>query len=96
MSTYEVNSEAIATASSAVRASIGAISGEVAGMNARLAELQGAWRGAAANAFQGTMEQWRSAQRQLESALESINQALAGAGASYAEVEQHNTALFMR
>jgi len=94
MSIFQVNSEAIATASSGVRASIGSISSEVAQMNGRLVELQQSWTGAAANAFGATMEQWRSAQRSLEQALESINAALSSAGQTYQDVEQANTALF--
>jgi WXG100 family type VII secretion target len=96
MTIFEVNSEAITTASAGVRASIGTIATEVATMNGRLAELQASWRGSAASAFHASMDQWRGTQRQLEQALEAINQALASAGQTYAEVEQQNTALFAR
>jgi len=94
MSVFQVNSEAITTASAGVRASIGSIAGEVAQMNGRLLELQQSWTGAAANAFGATMEQWRSAERSLEQALESINSSLASAGQTYQDVEQANMALF--
>jgi len=94
MSTFQVNSEAIASASAGVQASIGSINHEVARMNARLAELLQSWSGQAAAAFGGTMEQWRSAQASLEQALDSIAQALARAGQTYSEVEAANVALF--
>lgn len=94
MSIFQVNSEAIATASAGVQASIGSISSEVAGMNARLTDLLQSWSGQAAAAFEGTMAQWRAAQQSLEQALDSINQALARAGQTYTDVEQANAAMF--
>jgi WXG100 family type VII secretion target len=94
VSTYEVNSEAIIAARAGVRASIASISSEVVAMNGRLAELQSTWRGGAASAFVGTMEQWRSAQREVEAALEQINRSLASAGDTYSEVERLNMARF--
>ncbi|MDR1825198.1 MAG: WXG100 family type VII secretion target [Bifidobacteriaceae bacterium] len=94
MSGFTVNTEAITTANAAVRGSIASISSDVAAMNGHLAELQATWSGGAAAAFAATMEEWRAAQRGLETALESINTALASAGSTYADTEAANQALF--
>ncbi|MDR1798918.1 MAG: WXG100 family type VII secretion target [Bifidobacteriaceae bacterium] len=92
---FTVNPDAIVTASAQVRASIGAIGADVATMNAHLLQLQSSWTGQAAQAFTATMEQWRGAQRSVETALESINTALTAAGQSYADTEAGNQAMFV-
>ena len=96
MTTYQVDSDAVLTATGAVRASIGRIQSEVSGLSGQLTGLQGTWSGQAANAFQGAITEWHGTQLRVEEALGAINHALAQAGQQYAEIEAANTRLFAR
>ncbi|MDR3201883.1 MAG: WXG100 family type VII secretion target [Bifidobacteriaceae bacterium] len=94
MSTYQVNAEQIATATSGVQKSMSIISTEVAALMKQLTALQGSWKGTAATAFAGVATQWQATQKQVEASLTSINQALVSAGQTYTEAEAHATRLF--
>lgn len=96
MTRFQVDSEAVAQATAQVQAAVGRIQGEVAGLHSRLVELQGSWSGEAAVAFQGVVSDWTSTQRRVEESLATINQGLAQAGRTYAEVEAANARLFAR
>ncbi|MFT4245121.1 MAG: WXG100 family type VII secretion target [Micrococcaceae bacterium] len=63
-------------------------------MQAHLSELQSTWTGQASLMFQSVMQQWNSAQRQVEQSLEHINGLLTIAGQQYANTEESNTRLF--
>ncbi|SBS69901.1 WXG100 family type VII secretion target [uncultured Microbacterium sp.] len=94
MAVFSVDSDAVLTATSAVRATSDRLQGETAAMLAQLTQLQGSWTGAASVAFQGVVERWRAAQRDLDAALADINAALASAGVQYAETESAAAGLF--
>ena len=94
MSTYQVNSELIATASAGVHRSMGIISAEVASLMGQLRGLQSSWTGSAQAAFSSAAEQWQATQRQIETCLAQINAALASAGSTYASAEDHALRLF--
>jgi WXG100 family type VII secretion target len=94
MSTYQVNSELIATASTGVHRSIGVITAEVASLMTQLRNLQGSWTGAASGAFTAVAEQWQATQKQVETALSQINLALSSAGQTYSNAEDHALRLF--
>lgn len=94
MAVYSVDSDAVFTATTAVRGTIDRLEAESAAMQAHLSQLQASWTGAAAGAFHSVVEQWRATQRQVEETLAAINQALAAAARQYAEVEAMNTTLF--
>lgn len=94
MTSYQVDSDAVLTATGTVRASGDRIQSEVAGMMGQLMNLQGSWSGQAATAFQGVIEQWRATQARVDDALASINQALTAAGQQYADTELANLRLF--
>jgi early secretory antigenic target protein ESAT-6 len=94
MAVFSVDSDAVFTATGSVRGTIERIQGETQSMLAQLTHLQSAWSGAAAIAFQGTVDQWRATQRQVEDSLAGINAALSVAGRQYAEAEQASLALF--
>jgi 6 kDa early secretory antigenic target len=94
MAMYSVDSDAVLTTTAAVRGTIDRLQAESAAMQAQLAQLQSSWTGAAAVAFHAVADEWRATQRQVESSLASINEALAAAGRQYAEVEAMNTSLF--
>jgi WXG100 family type VII secretion target len=96
MTRYQVDSEAVFTASGAVRASITRIQSEVASLHAQLANLQGSWTGQASNAFTGVVAEWKITQQRVEENLAAINQALSLAGQQYAEIEAANARLFAR
>ncbi|WP_414172013.1 WXG100 family type VII secretion target [Clavibacter tessellarius] len=76
MTRYQVDSEAVLSATAAVQGSIGRIQAEVSGLHGQLADLQGSWSGSAATAFQGVVAEWKGTQQRVEEALASINQAL--------------------
>ena len=94
MTTFSVDSDAVFTATAAVRATAQRLEGESAAMLAQLTQLQASWTGAASVAFQGVIDQWRATQRQVEESLTAISQALGTAGRHYADAEQHNLSLF--
>ena len=96
MSRYQVDSEAVLSATNTVRASIARIQTEVTGLNSQLTSLQGSWSGQAATAFQGVIADWHATQLRVEAGLEEINQALSRAGQQYADIEQANAQLFSR
>jgi len=96
MTSYQVDSEAVAGATGAIRATIGRIQADVSGLQAQLTSLEGSWTGQAATAFQGAVADWRATQQRVEESLAGLNQALSLAGQQYAEIEQANTRLFAR
>ncbi|MDQ1580725.1 MAG: hypothetical protein QOD05_1500 [Microbacteriaceae bacterium] len=96
MTTFQVDSEAVLSATSAVRASIDRIQAEVGGLHGQLTSLQSSWSGQAATAFQGVITDWRATEQRVEEGLAAINQALTQAAQQYAEIEAANARLFSR
>ncbi|MGV8885282.1 MAG: WXG100 family type VII secretion target [Microbacteriaceae bacterium] len=96
MTRYQVDSEAVISATSAVRSTIGRLQAEVASLNGQLTSLQGSWSGQAASAFQSVVVDWRATQQRVEESLGTISTALAQAGQQYAEIEAANARLFSR
>lgn len=94
MSRFEVDSARVSDASAAVKGSIGSISNEVDRMMRNLLDLQGSWKGQAADQFQYLVGDWRATQERVKQSLEQINVALMSAAASYADVEQSNVRMF--
>lgn len=96
MTRYQVDSEAVISATGAVRSSITRIQSEVAGLHGQLTNLQSSWTGQAASAFTGVVAEWKTTQQRVEENLAAINQALTHAGQQYAEIEAANARLFSR
>jgi len=96
MTRYQVDSEAVLTATGAVRTTIGRLQAECSGLIGQLTQLQGSWSGAAATAFDGAVTDWRSTQLRVDEVLTSLSQSLALAGQQYAEIEAANARLFAR
>ena len=96
MTRYQVDSEAVLSATGAVRASISRIQAEVGGLYGQLTQLQSSWTGQAATAFSGVVTDWKATQQRVEENLAAINQALTHAGQQYAEIEAANARLFVR
>ena len=96
MTRYQVDSDAVLSATGAVRASITRIQSEVASLHGQLTNLQASWTGQASTAFAGVVTEWKATQHRVEENLESINQALTFAGQQYADIEAANARLFAR
>lgn len=94
MTVFTVDTDAVISRSSAVRATSDRIHADTQAMHAQLAGLQSSWTGGASAAFQQAVEQWRVAQRGIEEALNSIALALGTAGRHYLEAEQATAAMF--
>ena len=94
MAQYQVDSEQIASAGSAVSASVASIRDAVGTMGANLTQLQSVWTGGASAQFQSVYEQWRAAQQQMEASLESIQMALTNASQVYSDAEAQASQLF--
>ena len=91
---FSVDSEQVLAATTAARGTADRLEAEASAMLAQLTQLQGSWTGVAAAAFQDVIDQWRVTQRQVETSLAAITQALAAAGRQYADTEQAAVGLF--
>ncbi|TFD48357.1 WXG100 family type VII secretion target [Cryobacterium frigoriphilum] len=96
MTSFQVDSDAVLTATTSIRSTIGRLQGEVSGLMGQLSGLEGSWTGQAATAFHGAVADWRVTQQRIEESLAALNQALGMAGQQYAEIEQANLRLFAR
>ena len=96
MTRFQVDSDAVFTATAAIRNSIGRIQSEVGGLQAQLADLQSSWSGTAATAFHSVITDWKATQQRVEESLAAINQALSQAGQQYADTEAQNARMFSR
>lgn len=96
MTRYQIDSEAVASATSAVQAAASRIQADVSGLHSQLLALQGSWTGSAAAAFQNVVADWTATQRRVEESLQVLNAGLAQAGRHYADIEQQNMRLFAR
>jgi WXG100 family type VII secretion target len=91
---FEVDSQQVAQAATKVGGSIASIRTEVDQMMRHLNDLQATWKGSASTAFSGVIGQWKSAQVQVEQALDSIQSSLRGASQTYADAENQASRLF--
>ncbi|MFT4051232.1 MAG: WXG100 family type VII secretion target [Microbacterium sp.] len=94
MATFSVDSDAVFTATGAIRATADRLQGETSAMLGQLTQLQGVWTGSAAIAFQSVIDRWRAMQCDLEAALGDIGTALAYAGDQYVQTETAAAGLF--
>ncbi|KZE91593.1 WXG100 family type VII secretion target [Microbacterium sp. TNHR37B] len=94
MAVFSVDSEAMLAATTSVRATADRLQADTSAMMGQLTQLQGSWTGSAATAFQGVIERWRAAQREVESALADISTALGRVGDQYAQTETAATGVF--
>jgi early secretory antigenic target protein ESAT-6 len=94
MTRYQVDSDEVLGASTAVRATINRIQAESASLHSQLVNLQNSWSGQASAAFQGLALDWKSTQHRVDETLGAVSQALTVAGQQYAEIEAANARLF--
>lgn len=94
MAVFSIDSDAVAGATAAIRATSGRIESDTNAMMSQLTQLQGSWTGSAALAFQAVAERWRTAQREVEAALADIGTALDAAGQQYLQAEANAAGMF--
>jgi early secretory antigenic target protein ESAT-6 len=94
MTRYQVDSDEVLGASSAVRATISRIQSESSSLQGQLVNLQNSWSGQASTAFQGLALDWKATQNRVDETLGAVSQALTMAGQQYAEIEAANARLF--
>ncbi|MCR2791730.1 WXG100 family type VII secretion target [Microbacterium sp. zg.Y625] len=94
MAVFSVDSDAVLTATAAVRGTADRLAGETSAMLAQLTALQSSWTGSAALGFQSVIDRWRATQREVETSLADISAALATAGQQYAQTEAATAGLF--
>lgn len=94
MAVFSVDSDAVMSATSAVRATGERLQSDTTAMMSQLTQLQGSWTGTASVAFQTVIERWRAAQREVEVALAEISGALGHVAAQYAETEMAAAGVF--
>lgn len=94
MTAFSVDSDAVLSATGAIRATADRLQGETSAMLGQLTQLQSSWTGTAAVGFQGVIDRWRATQRELEASLGEIGTALAQAGNQYAQTELTAAGLF--
>lgn len=96
MTQYHVDASEISRGAQRATQSGESIRAEVASLLGTLTALEGTWQGGAASAFSGVLEQWRAAQAQVESALDSMGIALGQAAQEYESAETQAARLFAR
>ena len=96
MTSYQVDSEAVAAASTTIRGPRDRIQSETSSLLGPLVALQGSWTGQASVGFQGVVTAWKATQARVDEALGAIALALGQAGRQYADVEFANAQLFRR
>jgi 6 kDa early secretory antigenic target len=94
MAVYSVDSDAVLSATAAVRGTSDRITSDTQAMLSQLGQLQSSWTGAAAGAFQSVIDRWRAMQHDVQEALDAISAALADAGRQYAAAEEASAHLF--
>lgn len=96
MTQYNVDAAQIAQGAKRATASGETIRAEVAALVGHLTALESSWQGGAASAFVGVLDQWRGAQAQVETALDSMGIALGQAAQEYESAESQASRLFAR
>ena len=96
MTSYQVDSEAVAAATTTIRGTMDRIQSESSSLLSQLVALQGSWTGQASLGFQSVVTDWKATQARVDDALGAIALALGQAGRQYADVELANAQLFRR
>jgi WXG100 family type VII secretion target len=96
MTQFQVDSDALLSASASLRGTVAQMQSLIVTMNGQLNTLASSWSGTAALAFHDLVTEWQATQRIVESNLDEISLALSTAHAQYTEVEAANLSLFRR
>lgn len=94
MSTYTVDTAAVAATAARTRTRMCTIQAEVDAMNTDLATLQSCWTGPASASMGECGAQWHTTQAQVQASLDHIGLALDQAAVSYDEAESVNQSRF--
>lgn len=94
MTVYQVNAADIGDAAHKAVASASSIRAEVSAMVGFLVSLESSWHGGASTAFSALLAEWRSAQAQLEHALDGIATGLSQAASEYEAAESAAMRMF--
>ena len=95
MTQFQVDSEQVLAANSAIQSSIGRVQGEIETLHSQLQSLQDTWRGLAANQFQELALRWHGTASAVQQQLGELGRALATAAQQYEEIERSNLGLFV-
>lgn len=96
MTRYQVDADAVLSATHTARSTIDRLHQDVTSLTHTLHTLSGVWTGAAAAAFTDVYGAWRVTHGQVETQLTEITAALSQAGQHYLDMEATNVALFRR
>ncbi len=94
MTQFQVDSEQVLAANTAIQNTIGRVQGDIEALHSQLQSLQDSWRGLAANQFQELAVRWHTTASAVQAQLGELGQALAFAANQYEEIEQANLRLF--
>jgi 6 kDa early secretory antigenic target len=94
MTHFQVDSQQVLAANSAIQSTIGRLRSEIDTLHGQLQGLQASWQGVAANSFQELVTRWRTTESSVQDQLAQIGQALSLAATQYADVEAANLRLF--
>ena len=94
MTQFQVDSEQVLAANSAIQLTIGRVQSDIEALHAQLQSLQDSWRGLAANQFQELAIRWHTTATSVQSQLGELGQALTLAAQQYDEIENANLRLF--
>ncbi len=94
MAQFQVDSELVHAANSAIQNTITQIHSEINALQAQLVSLQDSWRGIAANEFQSLAVRWGSTASAVQQQLGELGNALAMAASQYEDIEAANVQLF--
>jgi WXG100 family type VII secretion target len=94
MTQFQVDSELVHAANSAIQNSIQQISGEINSLQSQLVSLNDSWRGIAANEFQALATRWGATASAVQRQLAELGNALSLAASQYEDIEAANVRLF--
>jgi 6 kDa early secretory antigenic target len=94
MTQFQVDSEQVLAANSAIQLTIGRVQGDIEALHSQLQSLQDSWRGLAANQFQDLAMRWHTTASTVQFQLGELGKALAMAASQYEEIESANVRLF--
>ena len=94
MTQFQVDSEQVRAANSAIQSTISRVQGDIESLHSQLQALQDSWRGLAANQFQELALRWHNTAALVQTQLGDLGQALTLAAQQYEEIENANVRLF--
>jgi 6 kDa early secretory antigenic target len=95
MAQFQVDSEQVLAATGTINATISRLQSEAQSLHTQLQNLQGSWRGAAAESFQALANRWRTTAGAVDAQLAEIGVALSLAASQYRDIEYANQRLFL-